>query len=222
MKDFKISGSTCHNIMGVKGLGEKGKSYCEQWLKEQFFKRRYEFQSKYVTHGKENEAEALEMVKEYLTIDFKESDTQIFEENDLMRGTCDVLTNDFIIDVKCSWDCFTFPKYDKEIPKIDYYWQAQVYMELFNKQNYLLIYCLTDMHVSLIEKECRTFARLNNLDFETNQEELFDKFYKKYTYSGFELKDKIKVFEIKRNDSDIQKIKDRVIECRNYIEILKN
>lgn len=218
MKQFKISGSNCHKIMGVKGLGKTGQSYLKQWLKEQFFKRRYEFSSKYVVHGKENENEALEMVKKYLNLDFTESDTQIFANNDLFQGTCDVLTNDFIIDVKCSWDCFTFPIFENEIPNDEYYWQAQIYMKLFDKQNYKLIYCLTDMHPSLIEKEARYYARNNNLEF---TEDIYDKFYNRYTYTGYELKDKIKIFDIQRNDADIEKIEKRVIECREFINNLK-
>jgi hypothetical protein len=162
---------------------------------------------------------AFDMVKEYLSIDFKESDTQVFEQNDLMRGTCDILLKDSIIDVKCSWDCFTFPKYDNEVPKIDYYWQSQVYMELFNKENYKLIYCLTDMHPAIIEQEAKRYCYSNRIEM---NDTIYDKFYERYTYTGFDLKDKVKVFEIKRNESDIQKIKDRVIECRNFIETLKN
>jgi len=41
-----------------------------------------------------------------------------------------------------------------------------------------------------------------------------------YEYDNLEAKYRIKVFEVERNDDDIQKIYDRVEECREYIKTL--
>ena len=43
-----------------------------------------------------------------------------------------------------------------------------------------------------------------------------------YEYDNLDAKYRIKVFEVERNDDDIQKIYDRVEECRSYINELEN
>ena len=49
----------------------------------------------------------------------------------------------------------------------------------------------------------------SNLDYNT--------FAKQYKYSSIDSKYRIKVFEIERNDTDIDQIYTRVVECREHI-----
>jgi hypothetical protein len=49
MEIFKIRASSAGKISGIKGLGETGKTYCKQWLKEKLYKRRTEIKSKYIS-----------------------------------------------------------------------------------------------------------------------------------------------------------------------------
>jgi hypothetical protein len=92
-------------------------------------------------------------------------------------------------------------------------------MNLTDKKHAKLIYCLSDTPQHLIEREARNYCYYNGYgDFEMD---IYNDFHKKLTYNDVPNNLKIKIFEIDRNDKDIQLIKDRVIECRRYIEELK-
>lgn len=219
IKEFKIRASACGSIMGVKGLGKTGESYCESWLKEQIYNRRKEFTSKYTDKGNIMEDNSLDFIAEMLDYGMLVKN-ELFKENDFCTGTPDVILKDHIIDVKNSWDCFTFPLFDTEVPNKDYYWQAQVYMFLFDLSKYKLIYVLSDTPAHLIEREAFYYAKQNG--YEELDMDIYEDFVKKMTYPDIPNEKKIKVFEIERNESDIEKIKERVIECRNYINKLLN
>ncbi len=75
--------------------------------------------------------------------------------------------------------------------------------------HYKLIYTLLDTPDSLIERE---FNYADTLDF--------DAFAKDYRYSNIDDTYRIKIFEIERDDEVIDAIEQRVMECRNYIELL--
>ena len=130
-------------------------------------------------------------------------------ENELLVGTPDVITDDYVIDVKNSWDCFTFPLFYENVPNKDYFYQAQGYMALTGLSHYKLIYTLLDTPDSLIERE---FKYASELDYDT--------FAKDYRYSEIDEAYRIRIFEIERDEDVIDAINGRVIECRNYINNL--
>lgn len=210
MKEFKIRSSQIGKIMGIKALGKTGESYCQEWLKEQLYNRKKEFSNKYTDKGITVEDNALDYIAENLDYGMLLKNDKYFE-NDFITGTPDAILKDHIIDVKSSWDCFTFPLFEEELPNKDYYWQAQGYMDLVGIDKFKLIYVLMDTPVHIIEKE---FNYNNALELD------YDEFEKKYKYSDVESNLRIKVFEINRNDEDIKKIYARVKECRDYINSL--
>lgn len=220
---FKIRCSAIGKIMTnsrskSEVLSKTTQSYCKQWLKEQLYNKRYEFTSKFTDKGNECEDESIEFAAEMLGLGMLFKNEEHFT-SDHMTGTPDVITKDFILDVKNSWDCFSFPLFETEVPNKDYYWQAQGYMYLTDRKQFKLVYVLSDTPEELIYKECRSYCYRNNID--EVSEELFDEFYQKMTYKDTADEFKIKVFEIERNDEDIEKIKARVEECRDYIQKLK-
>jgi len=216
---FKIRASSCAKIMGIKGLGKTGESYCQQWLKETLYERKKEFSSKYTQKGNEVEYNSIDFVSEQLDYGMLMKNETRFE-NDFMTGTPDIILNNRLIDVKNSWDCFTFPLFDKDIPNKDYYWQAQVYMALTGRHFYELIYVLSDTPLHLIEKEAFFWCKDNGYDeLDVN---IYDKFVKKMTYPNIKDSMKIKLFEIKKNTEDIEKINHRVSLCRDYIKSINH
>jgi len=188
-------------------LSKTASSYCQQWLKEQIYGRKKEFGSKYTNKGNIVELESLNYIAKELDYDSIVKNEESFE-NEFLTGTPDAILDDHIIDVKNSWDCFTFPLFYSYVPNKDYYWQAQGYMALVGCDSYRLIYTLMDTPEELIEKEY--FG--SNLDYET--------FSSHYKYKGIESKYRIKVFDIYKNEQDIEKIYTRVEECREYINNL--
>jgi len=216
---FKIRASCAGKIMGIKALGETGKSYCKMWKIEQIFNRKKEFANKYTKKGLIMEDDSIDFVAEQFGYGMLIKNEKEFE-NEYMKGTPDIILKDLIIDVKNSWDCFTFPFFEKELQNRDYYLQAQVYMELTGIDDYKVIYVLSDTPLPLIEKEAFFWSRDNG--YGEMDKEIYDSFVAKMTYPDIKNELKIKSFDIKRNQGDIDKIKKRVTECREYIASLKD
>lgn len=214
MKQFKIRASQIGQIMSKKGLGKTGETYLKTWYKEQFYNRKRDFQSKYTQKGNECEDNSLDFVAEMLGLGMILKNEKYFE-NDFITGTPDAIIKDLIIDVKNSWDCFTFPLTEKECPNEDYYWQAQGYMNLTGLRQYKLIYVLSDTPRHLIEREAFFYAKNNG--YEELDQDIYDMFEKKMTYPDVDFKNKIKIFDIQYNESAVNLIEQRVLECRKFL-----
>jgi hypothetical protein len=211
LPEFKIRCSAIGQIMTnsrTKGqLSKTAQSYVETWIKEQIYKRRKVITTKYMEKGNIVEDRSIAFAGRVLNADIIKNEQRY--ENDYMTGTPDVITEDYVIDVKNSWDCFTFPLFYDKVPNKDYYYQAQGYMALTGLSHYKLIYTLLDTPDSLIERE---FKYASELDYDT--------FAKDYRYSEIDEAYRIRIFEIERDDDVIDAINGRVIECREYISNL--
>jgi hypothetical protein len=199
-------------------LPEGAKTYCKDWFKGQLFDYVSMMRTKYTDKGNIMEDEAIDFVADQLGYGFLMKNEEHFSD-EYMQGTPDVILKNEIIDVKNSWDASTFPLFDEDINPA-YYWQLQGYMHLTGKCNAKLIYCLMDTPEHLIEKEARWYSISQG--FEELEMSIFEKFKRNLTYENVPGKLKVKVYEIERSDSDIQKIKDRVVMCRTYINELQN
>ena len=211
LPEFKIRCSAIGQIMTnsrTKGqLSKTAQSYVETWIKEQIYKRRKLVTTKYMDKGNMVENESISFAGRVLNADITKNEQRY--ENELLIGTPDVITEDYVIDVKNSWDCFTFPLFYEKVPNKDYFYQAQGYMALTGLSHYKLIYTLLDTPDSLIERE---FKYASELDF--------DSFAKDYRYNEIDEAYRIRIFEIERDDDVIDAINGRVIECREYINNL--
>ena len=211
LPEFKIRCSCIGQIMTnsrTKGqLSKTAQSYVETWIKEQIYKRRKVITTKYMDKGNMVEDESISFAGRVLNADITKNEQRY--ENELLIGTPDVITEDYVIDVKNSWDCFTFPLFYENVPNKDYFYQAQGYMALTGLSHYKLIYTLLDTPDSLIERE---FKYASELDYDT--------FAKDYRYSEIDEAYRIRIFEIERDDDVIDSINGRVIECREYINNL--
>lgn len=194
------------------------KTHCKNWRKSKLYNRRASFSSKYTQKGHIVEDNSIDFVANYLDYGMLMKNEKFFE-SEYMMGTPDVILKDHLIDVKNSWSWETFPLFEDEIPDNAYYWQAQVYMNLVNRDNYKLIYVLSDTPINLIEREAFYWCKNNGYD--ELQEDVYNRFLNDMTYNDIDNNLKIKVFNIERNQEDINEIEKRVIECRKYISLLK-
>ena len=195
MEQFKIRASACGQIMtNAKKAGELSKTtqtYVDGWLKENIYGYRKQFSSKQTDKGLAYEDEAIDKAIEWLNLPFVLKNEQKFENN-FLTGEPDLILDDCIIDIKNSWDCFTFPLFETELPNDDYYWQMQCYMELTGKLKAKVAYILLT-----------TPETYQNMEM---------------TYDHVPTEQRIKVFEIDYDPEAIEKIKKRVEEIRSYIE----
>lgn len=198
MKTFKIRCSAIGQIMSnsrTKGqLSKTAQSYAQEWLKEQIYGRRKDISSKYFDKGNLLEDESIEFLTANSDYGFLIKNEEHFE-NDFLTGTPDIITNDEIIDMKNSWDCFTFPLFFDVIPNKDYMYQLQGYMALTGRKKAKLVYTL------MTTPEDVNFGKEDN-------------------YDEIDAKYRIKMFEVERDEEIIQSIKDRVQEINQYINKL--
>jgi uncharacterized protein Usg len=166
-------------------------SYLEQWVKEQLYNTKKQINSKYLTKGNEVEVEAIEYYAEAKDLGFVLKNQDYFE-NDFITGTPDLITNGIVYDFKSSWDCFTFPLFETKVDK-NYEAQLQGYMNLTGLKNAKLVYTLQNTPDQLQWDE--------PIDYSIYPENL-----------------RIKEFEIAYDSEFIERVNNRVIECRNYIK----
>jgi len=200
IKDFKIRASASGQIMTnprAKNelLSETTKTYVFDWLKENIYGYRKELNNKYVSKGLELEDEAIDKAIELLDLPFTLKNEQHFE-NEYFTGTPDLIINDTVYDIKCSWDCFTFPLFDNEIPTKSYYYQLQIYMHLLGLKKAKLVYVLLNTPENLASWE---------------QPKDYSKLDKKY---------RIKTFDIDYSEEVIQDLKQRVENIREFINTI--
>lgn len=212
---FRARCSKVGDLMGVKGLGKTGQSYVEQWYKEQLYERRKEFTSRYTQKGIINEDESIDLISQKLNVGILLKNEQYFE-NEFLTGTPDVITDVLIIDAKSSWDCFTFPLFESELPEKKYYWQMQGYMDLTGKESAKVCYVLTDTPMNIIDKEFYYHCQSNGYD--NNDLELYNEFIQLHKYSHLDSKLRVKVYDVPRSDSDIELMHQRITEANEYLQ----
>lgn len=176
-------------------LSDTSKTFAKDWIKEHIYGLKKEIKNKYISKGLKLEDIAIDKVIEWLDLPFAIKNEKFFED-EFFTGTPDLITNDEVLDIKCSWDCFTFPLFEKEIPTKDYFFQLQVYMHLTGLKKARLVYVL-----------------LNAPDELTYEE--------KHNYDNLDKKYRIKIFSIDYDDEVIKNLKQRVINVREYIKTIE-
>lgn len=200
IQDFKIRASASGQIMTnprakTELLSETTKTYVFDWLKENIYGYRKELNNKYVTKGLELEDEAIDKAIELLDLPFTLKNDQFYED-EYFTGTPDLIIKDTVFDIKCSWDCFTFPLFDTEIPTKNYYYQLQVYMHLLGLKKAKLVYVLLNTPENLASWE------------------------QPKDYSELDKKFRIKTFDVEYSEEIINDLKQRVTNIREFIKTI--
>jgi hypothetical protein len=195
-------------------LSQTTKSYILELAIQEKYGIHKEFWSRYTDKGNEVEPEAIKLTESVLDVGFIYKNEEQFS-NDWVTGKPDVNT-DVLIDVKSSWDAFTF--FDKvienELNNKDYYYQLQGYMWLTDKQEALLCYCLIDTPLQIVEDEIRREHWKQNLISESS--DLREFVEDKHTFGHIPMEKRVKTHVVKRDDEVIEAIKTRIEECREY------
>lgn len=175
-------------------LSETTKSYVKDWIKEQIYGYRNEIKSKYLDKGLQLEDKAIDRTIQALDIPFGIKNEKYFED-EYFCGTPDLIVDGVVYDTKCSWDCFTFPLFETEIPTKDYFYQLQIYMHLTGCKKAKLVYVLLNTPESLTYEQPKDYSGLAN----------------KYT---------VKSFDVEYDEAVINDLKERVKEVREFIKTI--
>jgi hypothetical protein len=198
-------------------LSETAKTYVHDLVLEEKYGIKKEFSSRYTDKGNEVEEIGIALVNEVLNYKFIYKNYDYFE-NDWVKGTPDVNTDEVLLDVKCSWDATTFPFFDTDVPNKDYFYQLQGYMMLTGKQESILAYCLINTPALMVEDEIRRAHWKFNLIEENT--ELRKEVESKHVFDHIPEHKRVKYWFIRRDEAVIEKIKERVELCREYYNLL--
>jgi len=216
---MKIRCSQIGKIMtNSRTKGERLSLTTKSYILELAIQEKYgihkEFWSRYTDKGIEVEDEAIKLVGEVLNVGFIYKNEERIT-NEYITGVPDVNT-DVLIDVKSSWDAFTFFEkvVEDELKNKDYYYQLQGYMWLTDKQEALLCYCLVDTPLQIVEDEIRREHWKQNLISESS--DLREFVEDKHTFGHIPMEKRVKTHVVKRDDEVIEAIKTRIEECNEY------
>jgi len=219
MQKYKVHCSGINSVMAKATKDRTISVGAETAIKDWYISNLYarskpQATSKYTGKGNEKEGDAIRFLSE-VHGDFYSKNEQTFE-NEYLVGTPDIITPDTIIDIKCSWDCFTFPYFETELNK-GYWAQMQGYMALTGKKRAVVAYCLMDATFDQIEYAISDYCKSNNCEL---TEEIEEKVTAQMTYEHLSPNLRLKEFEVLRDEDYIASVYDRVTAMREFINAL--
>jgi len=183
--------------------------------------RRKDIQTKQMKKGIEVEQDSIDLLSIYLKMPFTKNQQRF--TNDYITGLPDIIDNDRIIDIKSSYDLWTFIG---NIPdKLDslYHWQMQSYMWLTGAKSALIAYCLVNTPESIIEQE--KYYLLKKMDVATEESPEYIKEAMKIefnmSFDDIKLEERILMFSVSRNEDDILRIQQKVERAREFLRELE-
>jgi hypothetical protein len=194
-------------------LSQTAKTYLKELAIEEKFGIRKDFSSRYTDKGNIQEDTAIEMASKVLSLPFALKNTEYFE-NEFIKGTPDLILEDEIIDIKCSWDGTTFPWFEDELPNKDYFWQLVGYMWLTGRSKARVVYCLVDTPEDIVQDEIR---RTSWKKFEIDvTEETENEVRAKHEFSHISENKRVRAFQIELNEANIEQVKEKLLHAREY------
>lgn len=215
--------------LSQSGLSSGSETYCKEWIKENVYGRSNYVETKYTNKGIDAEEEALNILVRALKLGMVYKNTER-KTDEFKTGEIDFLHNDVIYDNKSSYSFQTFPMFETKLDRV-YEDQQKGYLHLWNKKISRVCYTLVDTPIDMLANEIKWLSNddakqskaVNHLftkkAFIEAKERLFP-MAKKIDF--IELKDnqRVKVFEVHRDDDFINNIHINVKLCRDYIEKL--
>jgi len=172
-------------------LGASMTTHLKKWYAEQKSGVREEIRSKYFDKGNMCEDEAIDICAERFGLGILEKNIVHFNDEHF-NGTPDVITDEFVIDTKCSWDYVTFLDAITSPINKDYEAQLQVYMHLTGIKKAKLVYVLLDTPAE---------ANYGNDIF----------------YSHMPINERFYSFELEYDKEMIEAMQEKVINCKIFL-----
>ena len=196
------------------------KHLIEVYIAEKYGRKR-DIQTKQMKKGVEAEQDSIDLLSMYLKLPFSKNEERF--KNDFITGLPDIINGDTIIDIKSSYDLWTFLG---NIPdKLDnlYYWQMQSYMWLTGTRNATIAYCLVNTPESIIQQE--KFYLLKKMDVISEESPEFIKEAMKIefnmTFDDISINERILTFNVNRSEDDILRIEHKVLKARTFLQELE-
>jgi hypothetical protein len=196
------------------------KHLIEVYIAEKYGRKR-DIQTKQMKKGIEAEQDSIDLLSMYLKLPFSKNEERF--KNDFITGLPDIINGDTIIDIKSSYDLWTFLG---NIPdKLDnlYYWQMQSYMWLTGTRSATIAYCLVNTPENIIEQE--KYYLLKKMDVISEESPEFIKEAMKLefnmTFDDISINERILTFNVNRSEDDILRIENKVLKARTFLQELE-
>lgn len=206
-------------------LSESVKTHLIDIFVSEHYNRRNDIHSRYIDKGLSVEDDGITLLSRASKTFFKKNEEHL--SKGLLKGTPDLFTGesitnaDKIIDIKSSWDIFTFSRAKYSAINKLYYWQLQAYMYLSGASTSSLVYCLIDTPETILNDEKRKLMWKMGVTTEESEEfqqacyEL-DRLHK---YDDIPMSERYFETVIERNDTDIERLLARCQDCIEYMDL---
>lgn len=194
------------------------KTHLNNWYLEKEYGVRTDMTSRYTDKGIQLEDEAIREYNKLFKTNHVKNDE--YFEDDFIQGTPDIVSDDEVLDIKCSFSLSSFPALEIKCPNKAYDYQLQGYMRLTGKSKAKLVYVLLDTPEDIIVREAKSIMYKEKLP-EDFLDILIEEVRESQTYSHIPIEKRIKIFEVDRNEEIIKAIDDKVANAREYLKSLK-
>lgn len=215
IEEIKFRASAIHQLM-VNGrakdevFGLTAKSYIREVFISKKYGRTKAVTSKHMTKGIINEEPALTLFSDVTGRPWFKNEHNYSGEH--FTGTPDIVDGDLVVDIKNSWDIFTFFEADV---KTQYYWQLQCYMALTGADRAQLAYVLTNApEWQILDEQKRLYWSMGG---DNMPEWLKPEYAQKceqikvnMTFDDIPTAERVRIFDVERNEDDIERMRERV------------
>lgn len=200
-------------------LGATVKGYLLECYISAKYNRRRELQTKYMDKGLFVEEDSITLYSEFKGEFFRKNEDKI--ANDFIQGTPDIIHDgNLVIDIKSSWDIFTFFKSLREENK-DYIWQLHGYMWLTGINNATLAYCLVDTPDHIIQSELKKALYQSGLSDQSPQwTEYATEITKGMRFEDIPIQERVIEKHYTYDPAMTEQLKVRIADCREYLNNL--
>lgn len=194
-------------------LSETAKSYLrEVYIKEVWGREKTDMlANKFTQKGIMCETDSITLVEKVLGKTYFKNQKTL--NNEYVVGTPDVINPD-LVDIKTSWDLFTYTAVDEDKATKDYFYQLLGYMWLTGKKTALLTYCLVDTPDEMMTDE------LYRLSFKMPEDKL-EPYKNNYKFADIPEAMRVKQFAFNFDEALIETLKFKIEAGRQYLQTIK-
>lgn len=206
-------------------LGDSCKAHLVDVYVSQKYGRQTEITNKYIEKGLKVEEDSITVYSRVNKTLYFKNEERLF--NNYIQGCPDLFLSrtksvkeaDLIIDIKSSWDIFTFFRTKTKVINKMYYWQGQGYMALTGAKIFKLAYCLVNTPELMIMDEVRKLMWKMNVISEDDPLFIEAKFNleKNMRYDDIPLEERVIEYIIERDDEAINNCYRKIELCREYL-----
>lgn len=235
---------------GSSGLSETAKTHCIDVLVSAKYNRFTEIHSKYLDKGNDVEEDSITTISRITKQFFKKNTDSLSNEfikgtPDIFQGE-NIMLAEVIRDAKSSWDVYTFQRSKYKELDSKYFWQGQGYCWLTGAKKFFIDYCLNNTPYHIVEGELRkesyrhpegatpAWVEIQIIANHVYDKKTFEDYIQfrgchpiddnsRAVKAGFveiPLHERHFCFEVQADTELQERIKTRVIECREFIKTL--